>query len=214
MQNNEIRNVNLEFRNTNIEERVIEGYASVFSENYTLIKDKWGEQFYERIMQGAFKKTLANEEREHFFLVNHDWDKAVGRSGSNLELNEDEKGLYFRATIPNTTTGNDLLENVKAGIIRGCSFGFKVKDEDVRWDDNWTFYRDIKEVDLFEITATTHPAYADTEISEGRSTLNIKELRETNKKNTYAKKENEKRHNMSTTDMLLCFLSSFNLQNK
>ena len=47
-----------------------------------------------------------------------------------------------------------------------------------KWDESYTnFYRDITEVDLFEVTATPMPAYADTTIS-ARSELSIRDLRE------------------------------------
>ena len=163
----EKRTVNLEIRSTNVEERKLEGYAAVFNENYTLLRDRWGEKFYERVMPGAFKDTI--KERA-------DWNKVVGRSNSNLTLEEDEKGLRFELTIPNTTDGNDLLENVKNGLIRGCSFGFNIKDEETRWDEKWNFYRDITKVELFEITATPIPAYADTEIA-ARSDLSLKDIK-------------------------------------
>lgn len=174
-QNNEQRSVKLEFRSTDFESRTIDGYASTFDENYTLIQDYYGEKFYERIMPGAFSKTLLNR-TDQVMLVNHDWDKVVGKRNVNLELNEDAEGLRFKLTVPNTTDGNDLLEMVRMGLIDGCSFGFRVVDEDTRWDDNWTFYRDVKEVELFEITATPFPAYASTTIGENRS-LNVAEMR-------------------------------------
>ena len=111
-------------------------------------------------------------------LINHDWNKVVGRRGSNLILEEDSVGLRFELTVPNTTDGNDLLENVRNGLIQGCSFGFKITNQRTKWDESYTnFYRDITEVDLFEVTATPMPAYADTTIS-ARSELSIRDLRE------------------------------------
>ena len=87
----EQRTVNLEIRDSNIEERKIEGYAAVFNEEYTKLKDRWGEVFYEKISPGAFKKTLKDNTRDKFMLVNHDWNKVVGRTNSNLILEEDSK---------------------------------------------------------------------------------------------------------------------------
>lgn len=220
-QNNmEIRSVFLELRTSNVADtettRTLEGYASVFSENYICIKDRWGDRFYERICKGAFLKSIADQTRDKFMLVNHDWNRVIGRTGANLELREDEKGLYFKVEVPNTNEGNDLLENVRMKLIQGCSFGFNVTDSKTKWDDNGDFYRDITEVDLYEVTATTHPYYADTEINEARSTLSLKDFRQ-NKDNEHIdnanKKENEKRNNTSTgsietRNMLLSFLTS------
>lgn len=174
----EQRTVTLQIRNSNLEERKIEGYAAVFGDNYTKLTDRWGDVFFEKISRGAFLKTLANTERDKFMLINHDWNKVVGRTNSNLTLEEDEHGLKFSLEVPNTNDGNDLLENVRLGLIQGCSFGFNIVNSITRWDDDWTFYRDITEVDLYEVTATPIPAYSDTEITAARSLLSIKDLRE------------------------------------
>lgn len=179
LNNVEKRTLSLEIRNSDIENRKLIGYAVVFKSEYTEVRDCFGDIFYERVHQGAFKKSLS--ERDVFMLINHDWNKVVGRTGSNLFIQEDQNGLRFELTVPNTTDGNDLLENVKQGIIKGCSFGFNVINQTIDVDDNGTLYRDINEVELFEITATPMPVYKDTEIS-ARSQLSVKDIRSSNHK--------------------------------
>lgn len=172
--------MNLEIRSIDEGRRKLVGYASTFDENYTLLRDRWGEKFYERVRPGAFTKTL--RENEAFMLLNHNWNQVIGRTGANLTLSEDERGLKFEIDVPNTTDGNNLLENVRLGLITGCSFGFDITKEKTRWDDSWNFYRDIEEVKLYEVTATPRPAYGSTSIeearSEGDSSFSIKEMRE------------------------------------
>ncbi|CUN16648.1 HK97 family phage prohead protease [Turicibacter sanguinis] len=174
----EKRMMNLEFRSIEEGSRNLIGYASTFDENYTLLHDCWGEKFFERVRPGAFTKTL--RENEVFMLVNHNWNQVVGRTGVNLTLSEDEHGLRFEIDVPNTTDGEDLLENVRLGLITGCSFGFDITKEKVRWDDDWNFYRDIEEVRLYEVTATPIPAYQSTTIEarSGEANFSVKELRE------------------------------------
>ncbi|OPX47828.1 HK97 family phage prohead protease [Clostridium thermobutyricum] len=185
----EKRTVNLKIENK-VEDRKLQGYASVFSEEYTKIADMWGDTFNERIVSGAFKDTLEQKADDIFMLVNHNWDKVVGRSGSNLKLTEDEHGLRFELQVPNTVDGNDLLENVRLGLIRGCSFGFNVIDSETRWLED-EFYRDITKVDLFEITATAIPAYSNTEIA-CRSDLSLKDIKpKTEEKTTVVKEQVE-----------------------
>ena len=179
LNNVEKRTLSLEIRNSDIENRKLIGYAVVFKSEYTEVRDCFGDIFYERVHKGAFKKSLS--ERDVFMLINHDWNKVVGRTGSNLFIQEDQNGLRFELTVPNTTDGNDLLENVKQGIIKGCSFGFNVVNQTIDVDDNGTLYRDINEVELFEITATPMPVYKDTEIS-ARSELSVKDIRSSNHK--------------------------------
>lgn len=207
----ERRTVNLEIRSTNVEERKLEGYAAVFNENYTVIRDMWGEKFYERVMPGAFKDTIKERADDICMLINHDWNKIIGRINSNLTLEEDEKGLRFELTIPNTTDGNDLLENVKIGLIRGCSFGFNIKDEETRWDEKNNFYRDITKVELFEITATPIPAYADTEIT-ARSDLSLKDIKpnEAREKELEVNSKVQKNKiNKRKVDIVLAFFNAF-----
>ncbi|EGT4645246.1 HK97 family phage prohead protease [Clostridioides difficile] len=204
----EKRAVSLEIRESNLESRKISGYAAVFSDDYTKLQDRWGDTFYEKISRGAFLKTLADNARDKFMLINHDWNKVVGRTNSNLVLEEDEHGLRFELDIPYTTHGNDLLENVRLGLIKGCSFGFNIVNSKTRWDDDWTFYRDITEVELFEITATPIPAYNDTEIN-CRSDISIKELRESQKEEA---KQNDNKDNIEkrNVDLVSAFFNAFN----
>lgn len=207
----EKRTVNLQFRSTDLETRKIEGYAAIFSDEYTKLKDRWGDCFYEKISPGAFLKTLNDKTKDKFMLINHDWNKVVGRTNSNLELEEDNKGLRFSLEVPNTTDGNDLLENVRLGLVKGCSFGFNIVNQKTRWDDDWNFYRDITEVDLFEITATPIPAYSDTEIScrsEELSNISIKEMREKEKNLEGPEKQNKINENRSA-EIISAFFNAF-----
>lgn len=204
----EKRAVSLEIRESNLENRKISGYAAVFNDNYTKLHDRWGDTFYEKVSRGAFLKTLADNTRDKFMLINHDWNKVIGRTNSNLILEEDEHGLRFELDIPATTDGNDLLENVRLGLIKGCSFGFNIVNSKTRFDDDWTFYRDITEVELFEITATPIPAYNDTEIN-CRSEISIKELRESQKEEA---KQNDNKDNIEkrNVDLVSAFFDAFN----
>ncbi|MGL5244733.1 MAG: HK97 family phage prohead protease [Sarcina sp.] len=211
----EQRTVNLQFRSTNMEERKLEGYAAVFNDDYTKLKDRWGESFYEKVNRGAFIKTLADNSRDKFMLINHDWNKVVGRTDSNLVLEEDSNGLRFELTVPNTSDGNDLLENVRLGLIKGCSFGFNIVDQKTRWDDDWTFYRDITEVELFEVTATPIPAYGDTEINcrSELSSLSIKDIRAKERQaleesNEKREEENKNKINKRNAELISAFFSS------
>lgn len=202
----EQRTVNLEIRSSNLEERKLEGYAAVFSDEYTKLRDRWGDTFYEKISPGAFLKTLADRTKDKFMLINHDWNKVVGRTNSNLTLEEDEKGLRFELSIPATSDGNDLLENVRLGLIKGCSFGFNIVNQKTRWDDDWNFYRDITEVDLFEVTATPIPAYADTEIA-ARSELSLRDIKPSDDRK---EEENKNKINKRSVDLISAFFYAFN----
>lgn len=138
------------------------GYASVFN-SPTMIDDF----FTEEIAPGAFSRTiLENDVRA---LFNHNWDNVLGRmSSGTLELREDEKGLYFEATLPDTTIAKDLAISIERGDVNQCSFGFYPSVEEWNYDVE-PAHRRIIEAELFEISIVTIPAYEDTEVSLMRS---------------------------------------------
>lgn len=137
----------------------IEGYAAVFNS-----KTRIGSYFDEVIEPGAFSRSLS-ENGDIRALFNHDWNNVLGRTKSGtLTLKEDEKGLNFNVELPNTSVARDLSESMARGDINQCSFGFFVTDEE--WDYSVEpALRTIKEVELFEISVVSIPAYEDTEAS-------------------------------------------------
>ncbi|MGH1274439.1 HK97 family phage prohead protease [Bacillus cereus] len=141
----------------------ITGYAAVFNSKTTI-----GGWFDEVIVPGAFTRSLS-ENGDIRALFNHNWDNVLGRTKSGtLRLEEDEKGLKFEIELPNTSVGRDLAESMSRGDINQCSFGFWITEEN--WDYNVEpALRTIKEVELYEISVVSIPAYDDTEVSLVRS---------------------------------------------
>ncbi|MFJ7756316.1 HK97 family phage prohead protease [Peribacillus muralis] len=142
---------------------VIIGYAAVFN-SPTII----GDWFTEIIDPGAFSRSLS-ENGDIRALFNHNWDNVLGRTKSGtLKLEEDERGLKFEIELPNTTIARDLAESMSRGDINQCSFGFWVTEE--TWDYSVEPYvRTVNEVELFEISVVSIPAYDGTEASLVRS---------------------------------------------
>lgn len=212
MKNLETRSVNINLEPLAEGSRRIEGYAHIFSDQYTKLTDRWGDTFSEKVLPGAFVNSLASNEHDVFMLIDHDWTRVVGRTGANLTVVEDTKGLKFSVEVPNTTDGNDLLENVKLGLIKGCSFGFNILNANERWNSDYTeFYRDITAVDLYEITATALPCYENTEIS-ARSSLSIRDIRQKAPETTEVKSDVETRS--KNVNMILSFLTALSSENK
>jgi uncharacterized protein len=159
---NEIRTVpirRLETREKGEKQVKIAGYAAVYDE-FTEIRDIWGDVFYERITQDALRRTI-EDGHDIFALRNHNWDHVVGRTGQNLTLQSDEKGLYFELIPPNTTLGRDVTEEVRSGLVTQCSIGFRVLNQE--WEErDGDWFRTITELELYEITLTPIPAYTST----------------------------------------------------
>ncbi|WP_413516022.1 HK97 family phage prohead protease [Carnobacterium maltaromaticum] len=135
------------------------GYAAMFNSRTTL----W-EGFDEIILTGAFSKTLS-ENGDVRCLFNHDWSKVLGRTKSGtLRLFEDDRGLKFEVDLPNNSYANDLVESMERGDINQCSFGFIISREELDWDSD-PILRTILEVELYEVSVVSIPAYDDTEAS-------------------------------------------------
>lgn len=137
----------------------IEGYFAVFNSIYEIAPG-----MTESVAPGAFSKTLAGDIRA---LTNHDTTLVLGRTKAHtLELREDEHGLWGRVTInPNDGDAMNLYERVKRGDVDQCSFGFEITAEETDFRDDGSVHWTIQEVNLFEVSACTFPAYQETNIS-------------------------------------------------
>lgn len=132
-----------------------EGYAALFN---SWSQDLGG--FREQIAPGAFTKALTADDVRA--LLNHDKNYVLGRNRSGtLVLTEDERGLHFEVTAPNTQWARDLAESVRRGDINQCSFGFQAVRDDWRTADGID-ERTLMEVRLFDVSIVTYPAYLET----------------------------------------------------
>ncbi len=140
------------------EPAVLVGYAALFGE---LSEDLGG--FQERIAPGAFSKSLGGDVRA---LFNHDPNLIIGRTRSGtLKLSEDQRGLRAEITLPNTSAARDLLESVRVGNVDQMSFGFRTISDN--WEDHeGKIVRTLLEVNLFDVSPVTFPAYPQTEIAK------------------------------------------------
>lgn len=141
---------------------IIEGYFAVFGSDYDIAPG-----MSESVDPGAFDNTLDNDIRA---LVNHDTTLVLGRTKSGtLELNVDDQGLFGRIRVnTNDSDAMNLYERVARGDVDGCSFGFDIRDEATELRDDGSTHWTIKDIDLFEVSCCTFPAYEDTHI-EARS---------------------------------------------
>ncbi len=152
-----IQPLTIEKREDGTDSRTITGYAVVF--------DKWSRNlgfFREKIARTAFDNVDMSGVVATF---NHNFDNVLARADSDtLKLAMDEGGLRYTFEAPATTAGNDILENVRNGNVKGSSFMFSVKkDTWERSKDADIEDRTIEEVDqLVELGPVTMPAYPDT----------------------------------------------------
>lgn len=139
----------------------LEGYAAVFGAPADL-----GE-FTESVRPGAFTRALAERGDSILALYDHERRSVLGRTGAGtLSLREDSRGLAFALELPDTSLGRDLAVLVKRGDVSGCSFAFRCYDDGDAWEvRGGTVHRELRSVELHEITITPQPAYADTSVA-------------------------------------------------
>ena len=135
------------------------GYAAVFN------SDSEPLPFIERIMPGAFDKTLKSRNNVKMYL-NHDSTLVLGSTrAKTLRLAVDQKGLMADADLPNTTYARDLAELMKRGDVDSMSFGFSVPRNGDSWSEDG-MRRELREVRLHEVSVVTgFPAYKATSAS-------------------------------------------------
>ncbi|HSU03945.1 MAG TPA: HK97 family phage prohead protease [Acetobacteraceae bacterium] len=153
----ELRTAETELRSTG---RTLLGHAAVW-DRPTLIGGRGG--FTEVVKRGAFAAHLATG-ADVFLLAHHDFAQPLARTGNgSLQLREDDKGLAFEAVLPQTRAADDILELARAGTIAGSSFAFRVPPGGDAWPSRDR--RELRAVELVEVSAVTAPAYAETTIS-------------------------------------------------
>ena len=145
--------------NADVDGMQFSGYAAVFN------RDSEPLPFTERILPGAFSKTLRSRNEIKLFK-NHNMDEVLASTRSKtLRLKEDGSGLLAEAVLPDTTAGRDLAVLMKRGDVHSMSFGFSVPDGGDNWNARGTV-RELREVRLHEVSIVTgFPAYSATTAS-------------------------------------------------
>lgn len=144
----------------------LRGYAAVFN---SLSEPIFG-MFRERIAPGAFKRSIADGDHDVYALWQHDSSFPLARkSKGTLRLAEDKRGLAVEIDLPATSYGRDAAEAVRSGLVDKMSFGFGVPEggdrlTDERSEDGYPI-RELTDVELYEVSPVTFPAYPDTQLS-------------------------------------------------
>jgi HK97 family phage prohead protease len=163
----ERRFVTHEVRMVEVEgQRHLVGYGAVFDQRSENLGG-----FIEEIAPGAFTRTLA--EADVRGLMNHDSNLILGRTGAGtMALREDDIGLRYDISLPETSYASDLIVSLERGDINQSSFGFRLRK------DLWTLQEDepqirrLLDVDLFDTGPVTFPAYPQTS-AEARTMADI-----------------------------------------
>lgn len=140
--------------------RYIEGYFSVFNVPYEVCPG-----WIEEVAPGAFSRTI-REGKDVKVLWNHNSDIVLG-STSNMTatLGEDEHGLRGKDEInEDDQDAKNGYARIARGDVTGCSFGFDIREFEESWDDDGTYRTRLLDVELYEVSPCTFPAYTQTNI--------------------------------------------------
>jgi len=112
--------------------------------------------FIETIERGAFAADLGK--RNVALLIEHDGGRVLADTRSNtLTLEEGERGVSFRAQLPDTRDGMDMRILLRDGIYQHMSFGFVAEKDE--WRGN---HRSVLSARLYEVSLVHTPAYEAT----------------------------------------------------
>jgi len=156
------------FINTNLEIKAIDetGVFSGYASTHTV--DQGGDQ----VMPGAFTKTLAKHESDGAWPVMlwaHETNKPIG---AFTKMAEDVNGLFVEGKLwvdfPAVDSAVTAYRGLKAGNVTGLSIGYLTHNFDYDGE-----IRQLKELELFEISLLPFPMNNDARVSNVKSGYHV-----------------------------------------
>lgn len=164
----------------------IVGHASVFDVWTVLYESRWY-RWSEVVRPGAYSRAIA-EKQDVRSLFNHDPNFVLGRTASGtLDLSEDAVGLLSDTDAPDTQSVRDfVLAPIARKDITQMSFAFTPNNTKavvtsiegvtvadyggqrvtIRCEGDLTIEeRELLDVDLFDVSPVTYPAYESTDVA-------------------------------------------------
>ena len=154
--------------------RTVAGYSIVFNQESRVMVDKASRKSFVEIVEPRAVSMDFLNAQDIKLNFNHDNARLLARSlfgGGTLKFEIDEYGVRFETELPDTTTGNDVLELIKRGDVWGCSFAFQYAKDGVT--DEKRGGRNIRTVCKFaaihDFAIVVDPAYWGTLVVSARS---------------------------------------------
>ncbi len=140
------------------------GYASVFN---------GVDSYNDTIIKGAYAGTLQDRERE----IKMRWNHIGPVIGKWTEIKEDDTGLLVAGELtPGHSLANDVAASMKHGAVDGMSIGYYVTDSEQKGK-----IRELKEIELIEISVVEEPADNSARVSELKNLNQCQSLKEVEK---------------------------------
>ena len=132
---------------------VFTGYAAIFDSPSEPMP------FVEYVRKGAFTKTL-NDGADVRLLIDHEGVPLARTKSGTLILEEDDRGLRVEASLdPMNPDAQRVMSAMRRGDLSQMSFAFRTIKDSMSADG---MMRELREVQLFDVSVVTYPAYEDT----------------------------------------------------
>lgn len=112
----------------------------------------------ERVLKGAFNKSIRDRGRKILLFRNHDHSRAVGVS---TRFANTDAGLDSEFYVPPSPYGDEVLAEADAGLLPGLSVGYAP----VRQRAGADGANEVQEARLLEVSLVTIPAYDGTGVT-------------------------------------------------
>jgi uncharacterized protein len=150
----------------------VSGYAAVFNQPADI-----GSYFREIIHPGAFGAAIGRDDVS--FLINHEGLPLARTRSGTLVLVEDNHGLKIESSLDGADPDvARIVPKMKRGDLDKMSFAFRASRQE--WDETGEIpIRHVYELDLFDVSIVTDPAYEGTEIGLRSLEKHREQLRKT-----------------------------------
>lgn len=165
--------------------------------------DSWSDGlgwFREKFKSGAFSESIKRGDRVDAYF-NHDRSNILASTDNgSLVLTDSDTELRYEATLPKTTTANDVHELIRSKLVKGTSIAFRVNGDGEEWgEDKDGYWRVVSDADLSQTSPEVTPAYSDTDVAV-RSMEEFRSSQEPDEDNSYKISILRKRQELSEID--------------
>lgn len=138
----------------------VEGFAARY-EPYKLYEDEGG-AIYEAFERSAFAET---DFSDVIFQYNHTGRVFARGSNKTLIVEPQDSGLFMAADLGLTEASRQMFEEIRTGLVTKMSWAFLPDVKSLVFDKSTRTFVHRKILKVFDVSAVSFPANADTEIN-------------------------------------------------
>ena len=140
----------------------VEGYASTFDVPYELGRDLDNNPYYEVISSRALDGADMSDVIMQF---DHAGMVAARQRNNTLLVQPDSHGIFIAADLSKSEFARNLYESIASGLVDRMSWAFTPDHDSMTYDDETRTQTINRVFRVFDVSAVSHPADEDTEIS-------------------------------------------------